>query len=361
MTMAEFEHGIFLLLLLVGVLNAKPPRPALMTLVILIGFLLAFLPPARQVPIPWELVLGLAVPVLLWQNGRRLVHARWRQRGAEIVLWAAAALAFGATVWVGSDLAWTGSVLFGLLAASMLWRAVEPEDRASHIGQLGPLTLVFLLAEVAPAVETPTRYLGGMFSGAAIGIAIAFLAGRAAVRLRTNRTPWIALGQVYLSYGLAAFIDASAIVAALFSVLIFTEIALREALWPNGEVRPAPLNTTSGFLVVLALLLLLGWQAHQPLTPILLLEVAIGLVVGWAVWWLGRRLQLGWFRDAPWQIAARIGLLLFAAVLVWPRPPLLQASLLAIAIGLAALISVLSVTVLAPLMQLQAPVEPDSS
>jgi len=55
--MIEFEHTIFILLLLSGVLNAKPPRQRWATLIIVVGVLLVFLPPARQIPIPWGMIL----------------------------------------------------------------------------------------------------------------------------------------------------------------------------------------------------------------------------------------------------------------------------------------------------------------
>ena len=95
--MAEFEHALFLLLLLVGVLNARPAHSILALSLIAAGFLLALLPPAVQVPLPWDLILGLAIPLLLWQNGRRLVRAGWRGNPVELTLWFAAALgpAFG--------------------------------------------------------------------------------------------------------------------------------------------------------------------------------------------------------------------------------------------------------------------------
>jgi len=56
--MIEFEHTIFILLLLGGVLNSKPPRQRWAVVIILIGVLLVFISPARAIDIPWELVLG---------------------------------------------------------------------------------------------------------------------------------------------------------------------------------------------------------------------------------------------------------------------------------------------------------------
>ena len=52
--MIEFEHTIFILLLLTGVLNAKPPQQRWATLIILIGVLLVFIPPAHTITVPWD-------------------------------------------------------------------------------------------------------------------------------------------------------------------------------------------------------------------------------------------------------------------------------------------------------------------
>jgi hypothetical protein len=75
--MIEFEHTIFILLLLSGILNAKPPQQRLAMFIILVGVLLVFLPPAREIPIPWEIILGLVIPIILWQNIRRIINADW--------------------------------------------------------------------------------------------------------------------------------------------------------------------------------------------------------------------------------------------------------------------------------------------
>jgi hypothetical protein len=352
--MAEFEHGLFLLLLLVGVLNAKPPRPNLALGILLLGYLLAFIPPAVRVPIPWDGILALTIPALLWQNGRRLVGARWRRDWAELGLWALAALGLGAIVWLDPSLGWTGAILFGLLAASAIWRSVEPEEESSHLSQLGPLTLIFLLAEVAPSMETPSRYLGGLFSGAAVGIAVAFLAIRLSSRVSRRQRTWIALGQVYVAYGIGLAIDSSGVVAAVLSVVVYFESGVSAGLWKQTDLIPAPLNSGVGFGAMLVLLLFLGWETHRPLTASVLLEVGLGLAVGILVTGLGRVLGIPWFSGgAIWSVGLRVGLLLFPALLLWPRTTLLQPLPLAVAAGIAALVSVLTASILSPLITLQ--------
>ncbi|MBM3146029.1 MAG: hypothetical protein FJ010_13880 [Chloroflexi bacterium] len=52
-------------------------------------------------------------------------------------------------------LALSGAILFGLIAASMIWRSGESEEASSFISQISPLTLVFLLSEVNPSSKPP--------------------------------------------------------------------------------------------------------------------------------------------------------------------------------------------------------------
>jgi len=163
--MIEFEHTIFILLLLSGVLNSKPPRQRWAALIILIGVLLVFIPPARAIEIPWDLVLGLMLPLLLWQNIRRTINADWRG-WKSVSLWGITVLVLGSGLWLAGQLNWPGALLFGIVAASMIWRAGEPESGSSYMSQVGPLTLVFLLTEIEVAIQSPDHYLGGIFSGA---------------------------------------------------------------------------------------------------------------------------------------------------------------------------------------------------
>ena len=174
--MIEFEHTLFMLLLLVAVFNARLPQPKRTLILILGGIGLALLPPFVRIQIPWELILNLTVPILFWQNARRWINARWRLNASELGLWLATVVGLAASLIVTGYLSVPGALLFALMAASMLWRAIEQADRSTQLSQIGPLALVFLLTEVAPAVETPNRYLGGLFSGAAIGIAVGLFA-----------------------------------------------------------------------------------------------------------------------------------------------------------------------------------------
>ncbi len=337
--MIEFEHTLFILLLLSGVLNAKPPRQRWGTVVILIGVLLVFLPPARQLPLPWDWILGLVIPVLLWQNIRRIVNASWRG-WKSVALWSFTALVLSFSLWWISDLNWPGALLFGMVAGSMIWRAGEPETGASYMSQVGPLTLIFLLTEVEVAIQTSNQYLGGVFSGAFFGVMTAlfglFLLRKAALKFH----PWISIGQVYLAYLLGDIVGVSAVTAALIAAMTFVWLNQYYRLGFNEQTTPAPLNTWPGFGFVLVLFLLLGWQGHQPVSGLLVLEVVVGTGLGLGVTWLGRRWGIpAFYKEKPyWMAGARIALLLFPALLLWPRNSLHQPIQLAVAIGISVLV-----------------------
>ncbi len=352
--MIDFEHTLFMLLLLVAIFNAKLPRRRLTFFLILGGTALALLPPFIKFPIPWNLILNLTIPILFWQNARRWINASWRVSWRELALWLATVASLTAALSVTGYLSLAGALLFGLMAASMLWRAIEPANHSTQLSQIGPLALVFLLTEVAPAVETPNRYLGGMFSGAAVGIAIGLLAIFFSKRY-PERRGWIAISQIYLAYWLALAIDVSAVVAALLSVAVFVDGSLRHGGKETGLLLPAPTNSWVGFSLLLALFITLGWQGHQPPSWALLIEAGLGLAIGLLIAWLGRMVEMAGL-DNPanvWWAGLRVGLFLFAAMLLWPRGMLLDPLQLIVALGSALIATVLSLTILNATFSLQ--------
>ena len=146
--MVEFEHTLFQLLLLIGLLNSKPPHQKYTPYILAVGILLVFLPSGFSLSLPWDLVLGLTLPLLLWQNARRLINAVWRGKWMSLFLWVGAALLFGLMLTLTEALVLPGAILVGLITASMIWRTGESEESSSFISQIGPLTLIFLLSEI---------------------------------------------------------------------------------------------------------------------------------------------------------------------------------------------------------------------
>ncbi|MGB2955018.1 MAG: hypothetical protein WBB64_03520, partial [Anaerolineales bacterium] len=233
-----------------------------------------------------------------------------------------------------------GALLFGLIVASMIWRAGEPETGASYMSQLGNLTLVFLLTEVEVAIMTPNSYIGGIFSGAFIGVVSALFGLYLLRKTSPKLHSLIGVGQVYLAYWLSYVGGVSAVTAALISGMVFVWMNQYFQLGFYEKGLPAPLNSWPGFSFILGLFLLLGWQAHQPVSIPLVIEVIVGSFLGLFIIWLGRKLEISAFdKDKPyWMAGTRIALLLFPALLLWPRDILHQPIQLAVAIGLSILV-----------------------
>ncbi len=337
--MVEFEHTLVILLLLVGVLNAKPPRQPWAIMIILIGVLLVFIPPAYTIKVPWELFLGLAIPLLLWQNIRRTVNADW-QGWKSATFWGISVLIFGFALWLGGALNWPGALLFGVIATSVIWRAGEPESGASYMSQVGPLTLIFLLTEVEAAIQSPNHYAGGIFSGAFFGMLTALFGLYLLKKTSPKLHAWIGIGQVYLAYWLSFVVGVSAVSAAFVSVMTFVWLNQYYQLGFHEKAPPTPLNTWPGFGFILVLFLLLGWQSHQPASPLLISKVIVGTLIGLSITLIGRQNKLTAFQNQKpfWISGLRVAALLFPALLIWPRNVLHQPIQLVAAIGITVLV-----------------------
>jgi hypothetical protein len=335
--MIEFEYSLFKLLLLVAVLSARPPGRKWLPLVIAGGFLLAFLPPPVSLPLPWDLLFGLVIPLILWQNSRRIIKVQWSGRWKDVLVWIGSAVIFAVIFWGFKELGLYGAILFGLVTASMIWSVGETKSVNSIVSMIGPFTLIFLLLEVDSLIQTTTRYIGGIFSSLFFGTVIALGAVFLSQKVNTKTRNWITLGQIYLSYGFAAIMGGSVVAASLASVIVFVTVGLYIDLWPYKRVEPAPLNTWPGFIFIMVVFLLLGWQAHYPPSQMFFLEIAVGFVLSMVVAWFGQRLKLEAFpKSLPlWRIGLRATLLLFPALLFWPRQALDQPILLAYALGIA--------------------------
>jgi hypothetical protein len=313
------------------------------------GLLLAFLPPVLPLDIPWRVVLLVTVPLLLWQSARRLVNADWWNTLLELALWGFASILFATVFVVAGSLEVLSALLLGMLLGSILWRAGEGDESPSFVSQIGLLTLIFLLVETAPQVETPNRYIGSVASGLAVGAVIAAAASWLVSRVSKRWQDAIAIGQVYLAFALATAMETSAVAAALASVVLYFVLSIRSNLWERGMMRPAPLNTWPGFLALLTVFVVLGWQIHHPFTALVGVEVLIGVTIGLICATIGRRLGIPVFLTSG-SIAvasAQVALLILAALLLWPREDLLEPLPVALAV-LAAAVSMFTATSVLP-------------
>ena len=355
--MVTLEHTLMILLLLVGLLNAKPKIPKLAGWAIAAALALVLIAPAASILLPWAWLSALVIPILLWQIFQRLAEAHMRVELRDVAIWSAMALGIGGILFLTSELTAAGSFMFGLLAASMVWRAVEEDRQPTHLGQVGPLALAFLLAEIAPAVEAPGRYGIALITGTGIGVLIGYVAVRAAQRIQ--QSAWhniLSIGQVYLAYGIAAFLNLSGVAAAVMSVAIYVAYGTKRGLWSEGSIHPKPLDSVPVYALAVLVLAFFAWQTHVPITPLLLLEISLGLFFTMLVLWIARRLESEPFllENSYARITGRVGLLLIPAILLWPRQALLDPLPLVIALGVATLITIAVDYTLTPLLHVYA-------
>jgi len=353
--MAGYEHALFLILLLGWLLRDLHGNNQVSLYLIAGGLLLALMPPFISVQIPWNLFLALVLPWIFWQNARSWLRIERHLMRREVYLWLITALCLVLVmVFVGNQ-PWIKSIFFGIVASSMLWQASSREGFSNPLGNVGPLALVFLLIETSLALEAPRYFTGSLFSGAGVGIALALLSIAAVKKAPPKYESWISLGQVYLAYGSALVIGASAIVAALANVVAFAEFHQRR-LDINGSIKGAALsNDRLTFFIALGIFIFTAWQTHQPVTLILLLEAGFGMCIGLLIAFLGRRMGLPRFvqLSSIWRSLLQFGLILLGMFLLWPRGPEMGPIIIWIALGSAVFLPVLLAILLAALHDLK--------
>lgn len=353
--MVTLEHTLVILLLLVGLLNANPKIPRLAWWVIAGALALVLIAPAVPIILPWEWLSALIIPVLLWQAAERLARAWISVNLKDLVIWSGMIFGIGGILLLTSQMTAASSLMFGVLASSMVWRAVEKNGRPTHLGQIGPLALAFLLAEIAPAAEAPGRYMIALFAGAAIGALLGYSAVHAAQR--SSQNTWqtmVSIGQAYLAYGIAAYFEMSGVAAATMSVAVYVAYGTKHGLWSKGSIHPRPLDSAPVFVTAVLALAFFAWQTHAPVTPSLLLAIGLGLALTALLIWAGRHIRIESFLlEASFTtIMLRVVALLIPAFLLWPRGTVLDPIPLAIALVIAALATVGTRYTISPLLRL---------
>lgn len=353
--MVALEHTLIMLLLLISLLKARPHLPGWLRWAAAAAVLFALVVPTAHIPLPWAWLAALFIPLLLWQAALRLVNSGWPDSLRSLVIWLLIVAGVAILVSITAAISPAGAVLFGLLLASAVWETTTGGTRGSFLGQVGVLTLAFLLAETDFLVEAPGRQVMALLGGSGLGALFGSLAVPLALRAAPGlRRDWIGLLQAYLAYAAALLLDVSPVAAAVLSVIVFVAYGANRRVWANGQLQLRPLDSPIIFILAIAALAFFGWQTHVPPTPLLLLEIVLGLAVAAAAFWAGYRIKSPLFAQGSsfFKILGRAALLLVPAFLLWPRDALLNPAPLAAALGAAALTTLAAYYGLIPLLGL---------
>lgn len=339
------EHALLLVLLLVGLLSSQGPLRRYVPWVVLAGIGLSLLTPVHALEPAWPFISALVLPPLLWQVGVRVATIRSTFAWRTWLAWLLTALLMAAALHLGGRVPLIGALFLGLLAASLVWQVRERTTGSTDLGAFGLLALALLLAEVNVTQYRLGAFLGTLFSGAGLGLLLGYIGVRAALRLPGVRSRTLfCLGLAYLAYLVGLVFGASGVVAVAMTGLMVAVYGNNVGLWPSTAALPALLDHRGIFLPLAAAWLLLGWEAHVPLTAAHLAGIGLGMVAAAAGLLVARHLAP--VPGAPARFLSRallrkesqVFLLLSGALLLWPRNVVLEPWLLAAAL-LAALLT----------------------
>lgn len=364
------EHALLLVLLLVGLLSSQGPLRRYVPWVVLAGIGLSLLTPAHALEPAWPLISALVLPPLLWQVGVRVATIRSSFAWRTWLAWLLIALLMAAALHLGGRVLLLSALLLGLLTASLVWQLRERSTGSTELGVFGLLALALLLAEVNVTQYPLGAFLGTLFSGAGLGLLLGYIGVRVALRLpgAGSRTLFC-LGLAYLAYLVGLILGASGVVAVAMTGLMVAVYGHNVGLWPTAAALPALLDHRGIFLPLAAVWLLLGWEAHVPLTAAHLTGIGLGIVA--AAFGLLVAHHLAPVPGEPAQSLPQallrkelqVFLLLSGTLLLWPQNVVLEPWLLVVALLAALLTLFILRIVLYPLFslvgsELRLPAEP---
>jgi hypothetical protein len=335
----ELEHALIMLLLLVGLLSIHGKYKRYVPWVIIGGVALSMFTPIHIIEPAWPIISALVLPPLLWQVALRLSTTRPAFSWRTLLAWLLMIILIGLALSLGGKVSLANALLMGILAASLMWQLREHATGSSDLGAFGQLTLALLLVEVDVALHPLGTFLGSLFSSAALGLVLGFIGIRLAPRFPAGKTRNLFyLGLIYFAYLAGVLIGLSGVTMATMTGLLVASYSYSLGLWPSKEDWPAPLNQGWVFVLMAGTWLLLGWQAHVPLTAVhitgiglVLLAAAFGVLVGR---WLAPMPEAP-VQPLPQSLLHKEGkifLLLLGVLLLWPQETALTLLPLAVAL-----------------------------
>jgi hypothetical protein len=343
----DLDHALIMLLLLVGLLSIHGKYKRYVPWVIIGGVALSMFTPIHIIEPAWPIISALVLPPLLWQVALRLSTTRPAFSWRTLLAWLLMIILIGLALSLGGKVSLANALLMGILAASLMWQLRERATGSSDLGAFGQLTLALLLVEVDVALHPLGPFLGSLISSAALGLFLGFVGVRLAPRFPAGKTRNLFyLGLIYFAYLAGVLIGTSGVTMATMTGLVVASYSYSVGLWPSKEDWPAPLNKGWVFMLMAGTWLLLGWQAHVPLTAVhitgiglVLVAAAFGVLVGR---WLTPMPEAS-VQPLPQSLLRKEGkvfLLLLGVLLLWPQKAVLTFLPLAVAL-LAALVIIL--------------------
>jgi len=343
----ELEHALIMLLLLMGLLSIQGKFRYYVPWVIVGGVAISLFTPTHSIKLAWPILSALILPPFLWKVSINLASVRPTFNRRSLLAWLLTVILIGLALSIGGKMLLAGALLIGVLAASLMWQLRERDTGRSELGALGQLTLALLLVEVDIVLHPLGPFLGSLFSGAALGLVLGFIGVRLVSRLPTGKARNLFyIGLIYLAYLVGVIIGTSGVTMAIMTGLIVASYSFSMGLWPTKEAWPAPLNRDWIFLLMAGSWLLLGWQAHVPLTTVhatgigfVLVASAFGVLAGRYIAPMPESLAQP-LRQALIRKQGKVFLLLLGVILMWPQEAVLTLVPLAVAL-VAALVVIL--------------------
>ena len=335
----ELEHALIMLLLLMGLLSIQGKHRRFVPLVIVGGVALSLFTPTHYLELAWPILAALLLPPLLWKVSINLARIRPAFSWRSLLAWLLMIFLIGLALHYGGEVLLTGALLIGVLAASLIWQVRERATGSSDLGAFGLLTLALLLVEVDVVLHPLRLYLGSLFSGAALGLFLGFIGVRLAPRFPAGKARSLFyLGLIYLAYLGGVMIGTSGITMSIVTGLVVATYSSSRGFWSTKKEWPAPLNNMWVFALMAGAWLILGWQAHVPLTTVHVTGIGFVLVAA-ALGILASR----WLAPMPESLAqpvpealmrqeGKVLLLLLGVFLMWPQEGILTLVPLAVAL-----------------------------
>jgi hypothetical protein len=252
------------------------------------------------------------------------------------------ALLFVLALGVGAGVPPTSALLLGILATSLMWQVREHPTGSTELGAFGQLVLAVLLVEIDVTLQPQARFWGSLFAGVTLGLILGYVGVRVAFRFPVgDARNYFCIGLAYSAYLAGVVIGASGVVTTTMTGLMVAVYGYNVGLWPTSEALPAPLNRFGVFVLMAGTFLLLGWQAHVPLTITRIAGIGLGLVAAAIGIVIGR-----WLVPLPGEVTLplpqallrkerKVALLMLGTFLLWPQGAFLEPWALALALLLA--------------------------